>query len=944
MALNSQTLRFIVDLKDKTGPGLKKAEAGLRRLKKLALSLPAALGGLSASLIAKSLFDVGAEVEALNRAFVSIEGSAAGAKSSLAFLREEADRLGLEFYESADAFKSISAAAKQTALEGQPVRDIFVGIGEAASALGLSTEQTTGALRALEQMISKGNVQAEELRGQLGERLPGAFQLAARAMGVTTQELNKMLDNGEVLASDLLPKLAKALHEQYGQAALDAADDARQASNRFKTAWKDMQVVVADSGFMDAATDAIKRLTASLKDPETKKSISELSSGLVSLAEGGLKSIISIHDKLPEDAVGAAGVGIIGRILFGGKVGLVMSLLVLVNGQMKKLDASVGDMGKSLEEAGKNFGKFWEGIGGREFTQNMIKAYTELWDTITGQKHTGASTNISAIGSEFDAINTEIENYTQKTGASMAEVNKMLNDHYRNVVVKAQETNKEVDESLKVLTALHKKQLAEVDKLLADGIISVEEAESKKREITLEYLSIIVEDTKKAYEEINKAGADPEKIAEAKAAMIDAETEYLNKVLELNKDAADRKIEVEKDAQARLEQLREAQLDLRAAQYRKELQEIETAFRDERISYEEMVKQKLEAEVEFLEYKLEKVVEATKEAIETYDTESAAYVDATAKRLEAMLDLEEAQAKLNTVVEEGVAALEKETDAIEKSSEVLDENADARDRAAKSGTTYIKNIEGEKVAVEGATEAELERLQVLSDYIATYERAIQQNKASINVLSVFRRAIEAVKDEYQTLVNTIKANPIEAGGEGGGEEGPLLGIGRAAGGPIGANTGRFIRRPHGPMPGVDTGRDYVPVLARGGEWFIRNEASDFWSKNFGGGFMRAINAPWSGLGKKITGALKAGLAVRKSTGGPISMPSLSIPTPVLSMAGGGNVAASRVTAGAVLGIRDLGKVDIEIGGKAYPVAGEANTLQQLNRAVERSRKMTGRRG
>ena len=41
--------------------------------------------------------------------------------------------------------------------------------------MGLSADQTSGVLLALQQMISKGTVQAEELRGQLGERLPGAL-------------------------------------------------------------------------------------------------------------------------------------------------------------------------------------------------------------------------------------------------------------------------------------------------------------------------------------------------------------------------------------------------------------------------------------------------------------------------------------------------------------------------------------------------------------------------------------------------------------------------------------------------------------------------------------------------------------------------------------------------------------------------------------------------
>ena len=80
-----------------------------------------------------------------------------------------------------------------------------------------------GAFIALGQMISKGKVQAEELRGQLGERLPGAFQLAAKAMGMTTAALDKFMADGKLTAEELLPKLAKVLKDEYGAAAEEAA-------------------------------------------------------------------------------------------------------------------------------------------------------------------------------------------------------------------------------------------------------------------------------------------------------------------------------------------------------------------------------------------------------------------------------------------------------------------------------------------------------------------------------------------------------------------------------------------------------------------------------------------------------------------------------------------------------------------------------------------------
>lgn len=206
-------------------------------------------------LMAKPILDAGIAMDSLNRSMVAIAGSNGGAAEMIAYLRAEADRLGQSFYNLAPSFKSIAASARGTALEGEQTQKIFSAITEASAALGLSSEQSSGALMALGQMISKGTVQAEELRGQLGERLPGAFQLAAKAMGVTTAELGKMLENGEVLATDLLPKLANELHNAYGAAAETAGLESGQAAvNRLAQEWEDLKNSLYNSR---AAVDGI---------------------------------------------------------------------------------------------------------------------------------------------------------------------------------------------------------------------------------------------------------------------------------------------------------------------------------------------------------------------------------------------------------------------------------------------------------------------------------------------------------------------------------------------------------------------------------------------------------------------------------------------------------------------------------------------------------------
>ena len=278
MAANAGTVNITLRVKDdgsvvidRFGKGVEKearrVESSMAKASKQAMALKTTLLSLGAGVAIKSLWDMGLATERMDKAFTAIaKGDARKAGDEIAFIRAKADELGLEFYTTIDSYKNLYAASQDSILAGQATRDIFVAITEAGAALGMSNDAVSGSLNAIQQMMSKGNVQAEELRGQLGERLPGAFNLAAQAMGKSTEELNKMLDNGEVLASDLLPKLARVLHEKYGQAAIDASDGAVASWNRFVTAFKDDLADLANSGFMDLGIEMLRGMTGGLKD------------------------------------------------------------------------------------------------------------------------------------------------------------------------------------------------------------------------------------------------------------------------------------------------------------------------------------------------------------------------------------------------------------------------------------------------------------------------------------------------------------------------------------------------------------------------------------------------------------------------------------------------------------------------------------------------------
>ncbi|MFA9204961.1 MAG: tape measure protein, partial [Bacteroidia bacterium] len=226
------------------------------------MSVANAFKALAASIVVKEFIDANVEVEKFERAMVLLKGSTQGAAVEFEYIRNLANRLGLDIKTTADAYVSLTAATKGTTLQGQATREIFEAVSIAMASLGKSSNDTSGALLAISQMVSKGTVSMEELRGQLGERLPGAFQLAASAMGMSTQELDKFVSSGNLTAEVFLPKFAAEMKKTFG----DVRDmEGYTASlNRLSNAWDMAMVTIGKTGVFDAITTGLNLATAAV--------------------------------------------------------------------------------------------------------------------------------------------------------------------------------------------------------------------------------------------------------------------------------------------------------------------------------------------------------------------------------------------------------------------------------------------------------------------------------------------------------------------------------------------------------------------------------------------------------------------------------------------------------------------------------------------------------
>lgn len=226
-----------------------------------ALSAFGVVGGMyGLAELTKAAYQASLKMDNLNMAFQSIYGTAAAAGVKLEYVAAISDKLGLSFLDTAEGAKKLFAAAKGTEVE-KNAEEIFTAFSTMGAALKLTGSEMESVFLAVSQMISKGKVSAEELRLQLAERMPGAVNLFAKAIGKTTAELDDMLQKGEV-GLDSLVKFAAEVQKTYAAGA-DAASKGLQAQlNRVGNAWFELKKAFVDA---EGSAEAVGHVANALK-------------------------------------------------------------------------------------------------------------------------------------------------------------------------------------------------------------------------------------------------------------------------------------------------------------------------------------------------------------------------------------------------------------------------------------------------------------------------------------------------------------------------------------------------------------------------------------------------------------------------------------------------------------------------------------------------------
>lgn len=176
-------------------------------------------------------------VQRMENTLLTSAGTIGQARRDISDLREITDDLGVSLEAAVTPFAKFAAAASE--LSRSETFEVFEGFATALSATHASAEKVQGTFLALQQIVSKGKVNMQDLRRQLAEHIPGAMELARQAFGDGTASMEEFEDAVSSGAVEMIPwikKFGQLMKENFGDAAARAAASLEGEMNRLNTA------------------------------------------------------------------------------------------------------------------------------------------------------------------------------------------------------------------------------------------------------------------------------------------------------------------------------------------------------------------------------------------------------------------------------------------------------------------------------------------------------------------------------------------------------------------------------------------------------------------------------------------------------------------------------------------------------------------------------------
>lgn len=383
----------------------------------------------------KELINTASQFEVLNKQLEFAFSGMQGAGDAMEFARDTANRLGLDLLSTAQAYAKLAAATKGTTLEGEATKTMFLGVASAAATMGLSADQVNGTMLALSQIASKGVVSMEELRQQLGERLPGVMKIAADAMGLTTAELNKLVATGNLSSEEFLKPFGEEMLKVFGPTAASNLDTINGKMNLLNNELLNLRKEIVDAGAGDAFKAVFDALTNGAKDFGAE--LGNLDPKTVDLIKLAFEQLWSVAKEIINglgDSLGFVGDSLNTVGLFVGALGEQFLGLEQAKEPLSGIEIVLGSLGVAL-------GYVSDGIYGIRLALTIINAVAQ--DTFSAIAETLSKVTFGELSEKFKRVSVELGEAARQSYAQADELAQGFNSKAEAAMVRFGQTTKE---------------------------------------------------------------------------------------------------------------------------------------------------------------------------------------------------------------------------------------------------------------------------------------------------------------------------------------------------------------------------------------------------------------------------------------------------------------------------------------------------------------------
>ena len=388
----SSSLNRMDTASNQAGGGIDKLTKNLMGLAGAYIGIDAVRGGV------ESLVETSKQLDSLNAKLEYASGGAKEAGETFSYLKDISNELGLNQMDLANGYAQLASATKNLNFTQEETRTSFEGVAKATAAMSLTADEANGVFLALSQIASKGKVSMEELRGQLGERLTPAFGIAAQAMGVTTGELEKMVESG-INAKEFLPKFGAALSQSFNDQAAKNINTTTGEINLLTNTATDAKEKLLNSFAGDAISSGINLLTQGIEqasdaidsiDPTTIDIVKNTVEQLGGVASTTFSEMMQLLSRVEENFQHIQ-TAISGTASEGERLTLIQSLILGINVSLGVFNDGLKTLGIAFDLAmgvsDKFFSKIAEGLSKVTFgdVSDKLKAYAAELDKSSGE-------------------------------------------------------------------------------------------------------------------------------------------------------------------------------------------------------------------------------------------------------------------------------------------------------------------------------------------------------------------------------------------------------------------------------------------------------------------------------------------------------------------------------------------------------------------------------